>query len=268
MTPLAPGMCFSNEPGIYISRQVRRPAGGLLPHDRGRAEIVHRRRRRVIDRPFGLEMIVDRAGPRDVRRRMRRLDVRRLLGSRSPSHFATTADATALPTTLVAERPMSRKWSTARISSSPASGILNMRHGRGDHHQAGARHAGHALRRDHQHQQHGDFLADGQVDAIGLGDEDRREGHVHHRAVEIERIAERQDEAGDARRHAETVERLQGARDRRPRSTRSRRRARSGRGCSGPGARMRGPTMTKRRRPAAPRGGPGQDRSCRRTCRR
>src|SRR4028118_2376789 len=47
------------------------------------------------------------------------------IGSSSPSHLATTTLATALPTTLVAERPMSRKWSTARISSKPASGMLN-----------------------------------------------------------------------------------------------------------------------------------------------
>ena len=143
---------------------------------------------------------------------MRRLDLRRLDGSSSPSHLATTALATALPTTLVAERPMSRKWSTARISSSPASGMSNKAKRRGDHHQAGARHAGDALRGDHQHQQHRDLLPERQVDAIGLGDEDRREGHVHHRAVEIERIAERQHEAGDPRRHAEPVERLQRAR--------------------------------------------------------
>ena len=32
----------------------------------------------------------------------------------------------ALPTTLVAERPMSRKWSTPRIRSSPASGMSNI----------------------------------------------------------------------------------------------------------------------------------------------
>ena len=38
------------------------------------------------------------------------------------SHLATTALATELPTTLVAERPMSRRWSTARIRAMPASG--------------------------------------------------------------------------------------------------------------------------------------------------
>ncbi len=42
----------------------------------------------------------------------------------SLSHLAMTAVATALPMTLVALRPMSRKWSTARISSRPASGML------------------------------------------------------------------------------------------------------------------------------------------------
>ena len=46
-------------------------------------------------------------------------------GSSSPSHFATTAVAIELPTALVAERPMSRKVSTPRISSRPASGMLN-----------------------------------------------------------------------------------------------------------------------------------------------
>src|SRR5438270_3316882 len=46
-------------------------------------------------------------------------------GSSAFSHRATTLEATALPTTLVADRPMSRKWSTARISSSPASGMWN-----------------------------------------------------------------------------------------------------------------------------------------------
>src|SRR5437660_4285138 len=46
-------------------------------------------------------------------------------GRSSPSHLATTAVAIELPIALVAERPMSRKVSTPRISSSPASGMLN-----------------------------------------------------------------------------------------------------------------------------------------------
>ena len=43
---------------------------------------------------------------------------------RRPSQRSMTAAATELPTTLVAERPMSSRWSTARIRSSPASGSL------------------------------------------------------------------------------------------------------------------------------------------------
>ena len=140
---------------------------------------------------------------------------------------------------------MSRKWSTARISTMPGLGDVELGQRRGDHHQAGARHAGNALRGDHQHQQHRDLLAERQLDAIGLGDEDRREGHVHHRAVEIERIAERQHEAGDPRRHAEPVERLQRAREgglgRGGRESEQR----SGRGCSGPAGGCARPTTRK-----------------------
>ena len=39
------------------------------------------------------------------------------------SHLSTIADATALPTTLVAERPMSSNWSTANNKSKPSVGI-------------------------------------------------------------------------------------------------------------------------------------------------
>ena len=42
-----------------------------------------------------------------------------------PSHLATATVATLLPSTFVAERPMSRNWSIPMISSSPASGMLN-----------------------------------------------------------------------------------------------------------------------------------------------
>src|SRR4051812_39997486 len=43
----------------------------------------------------------------------------------SPSHLLTAAVASELPSTLVAERPMSRNWSMPMISSRPASGMLN-----------------------------------------------------------------------------------------------------------------------------------------------
>jgi hypothetical protein len=42
----------------------------------------------------------------------------------SPSHLLTTAVATALPITLVAERPMSRSQSIASINARPSCGIL------------------------------------------------------------------------------------------------------------------------------------------------
>src|ERR1700748_570784 len=44
----------------------------------------------------------------------------------SPSHLATTPAAIELPTALVAERPISRNWSTPIIRSNPASGILKV----------------------------------------------------------------------------------------------------------------------------------------------
>ena len=62
-TPLAPGMCFSDEPGIYIPGQVRRPDRGLLAHDRERPEILHPAA--AEHRPpvrLMLEVVVDRAG--------------------------------------------------------------------------------------------------------------------------------------------------------------------------------------------------------------
>ena len=76
----------------------------------------------------------------------------------------------------------------------------------GDHHQAGARHPGDALRADHQRKQHGDLRAGAQVDAIGLRHEDRGEAHVQHRTIEVEAVAERQDKARNPPRHAEPVQ--------------------------------------------------------------
>ena len=90
------------------------------------------------------------------------------------------------------------------ISSRPASGMLKLRQRGGDDHERGPRHAGHALAGQHQHQQHGDLLGQGELDVVGLGDEDDREGAVHHRSVEVERVAERQHEADDLLGHADT----------------------------------------------------------------
>jgi hypothetical protein len=57
-----------------------------------------------------------------------------------------------------------------------------------------------------QHQQLG---AERQVDAVSLRDEDRGEAGIHHRAGEVEGIAQRQHEARDAARNAEAVELLE-----------------------------------------------------------
>ncbi len=67
-----------------------------------------------------------------------------------------------------------RKWfTTARISSRPASGILNIDKVPAITTREARVHAGDPLGRDHQHQQHRDLLAQRQRDAIGLRDEHR-----------------------------------------------------------------------------------------------
>src|SRR5262249_7693811 len=79
---------------------------------------------------------------------------------------------------------------------------------RRDDHERGARHAGHALAGEHQQQQHGDLLGQRQLDVVGLRDEQRGEGAIHHRAVEIEGIPHRQDEADDLLGDRELLELL------------------------------------------------------------
>ena len=81
--------------------------------------------------------------------------------------------------------------------------------GRGDHHQRGTRHAGDALGGQHEHQHHGDLGRDRQVDAVGLGDEERGEGAIDHRAIEVEGIPHRHDEAGNLALDAEAVQRIE-----------------------------------------------------------
>jgi hypothetical protein len=75
----------------------------------------------------------------------------------------------------------------------------------GDHDKARARYAGDPLGGDHQREQHGHLLPGGERDIVGLRDEQRGKARVHHRAIEIERIAQRQHEARNAARHAEAV---------------------------------------------------------------
>ena len=83
----------------------------------------------------------------------------------------------------------------------------NAKHGKrgGDDDKAGPRHGGHTLRRQHQRQQHQDFLTQCQVNAIGLRDEDRREAHVHHRTIKVEAVTQWKHEARDSAWDAKTV---------------------------------------------------------------
>ena len=80
---------------------------------------------------------------------------------------------------------------------------------RQDYHDGGTRHSGHAFRRHHHQPEQRELLAERERDAVGLCDEHAGEGAVHHRAVEIERVAERQHEAGDVARDGELRELLQ-----------------------------------------------------------
>lgn len=48
---------------------------------------------------------------------------------------------------------------------------------------------GHALAGQHEDEDHGDLLAEGEVDADGLGDEERADGEVDGGAVEVEGVA-------------------------------------------------------------------------------
>ena len=133
----------------------------------------------------------------------------------SPSHFATTTVARQLPMTLVIVRAMSISSSTPRMSVMPSSGRPYDRERAGEDDERRARHAGDALARQHQRQQHRDLLADRQLDARRLRHEHGGERQVERRAVEVEAVAERQHERHDAPGHAEPLEHLHRARQRR-----------------------------------------------------
>ena len=70
-------------------------------------------------------------------------------------------------------------------------GDIEARQRGGDHNKRSAGDAGHALAGQHQQQQHGELLPKRHDDVIGLRNEQRGKGAVHHRAVEIERISHR-----------------------------------------------------------------------------
>ncbi|SSL80776.1 Uncharacterised protein [Klebsiella pneumoniae] len=83
---------------------------------------------------------------------------------------------------------------------------------RRQHHQRRTRHPGDTFRGQHQGQHHDRNLAKAQRHVIGLGDKHRGEGAVDHRANEVERVANRQDERDDIARAAKLHQSLKGLR--------------------------------------------------------
>ncbi len=116
----------------------------------------------------------------------------------------------------------------AQDDGDPRLGQAEVGQGSHDHHQRRARNAGDALGRHHQQQQHEDLLRHAQLHAVSLHDEHSAEGAIEHRPVQVERIAQRQDEADDATAHADLGQGLQDARIGRFRA--SRREGQQGRG--------------------------------------
>ena len=78
--------------------------------------------------------------------------------------------------------------------------------GQGQGDEAGAGHAAGSLGSEHGHRQQDQFLAEGQMDVGGLGQEEGRQGHVDVGAVEIERIARRHHQPDDRARRAQTLQ--------------------------------------------------------------
>src|SRR2546430_8949493 len=93
------------------------------------------------------------------------------------------------------------------ISSNPASGMLKLASVAAMT-TSEARGAGHALAGEHQKQEHRNLLSDRQLDIVSLRDEQRGKCAVHHGAVEIERVAHRQNEADDLLADRELLELL------------------------------------------------------------
>ena len=118
-----------------------------------------------------------------------------------------TTVARQLPTTLTIVRAMSMSSSTPRISVDALERQPVARQGRREDDERSPRHAGDALARQHEREEHRDLLADRQLDARRLRDEDRGERQVERRAVEVEAVAERKDERDDLARHAQAARR-------------------------------------------------------------
>ena len=83
--------------------------------------------------------------------------------------------------------------------------VADRRQRRGEHDEAAAGDAGRALRGQQQHGEQRDLLHQRQRRVGRLGDEHRGHREVDRRAVEVERVAGRDDEADDRLAHAEVL---------------------------------------------------------------
>ena len=82
------------------------------------------------------------------------------------------------------------------------------REGRGQRDESGPRDPGRPLARDHGHHQYPHLLAEGELNAHGLSNEERGQGHVDVGAVQVERVAGRDHQADDRARQADPLQLL------------------------------------------------------------
>ena len=107
----------------------------------------------------------------------------------------------ALPIMLVSARPMPMNQSTASISTRPTTGMVGDRGERRRQDDDGrARDAVRALGGDERHAEDRQQVADRERRVGRLGDEDGGQRQVDREAVEVERVAGRDDEADGATR--------------------------------------------------------------------
>ena len=120
------------------------------------------------------------------------------VGVESFSHLPTTMVPIALPRTLMNTRPSLSRRSMPTIRASAASGMCPTAvMVRGEHDERAARDPGGALAGQHHHADHDQLLLPGQVDADGLGQEQRGHGQVDRGSVEVEGEPGRDDDADD-----------------------------------------------------------------------
>src|SRR5215204_4894391 len=116
--------------------------------------------------------------------------------SSAASHFDTTTVATPLPIRLVSARASDMNRSTPSMSAMLATGIEpTVARVRGEHDEAGAGHPGGTLRGQQKDADDAELLPQGQLGVGRLRQEDRRHRQVDAGAVEVERVAGRNDQA-------------------------------------------------------------------------